>query len=353
MNQALGKPPAPQLEVFVLQHHGQDVDYAWQWPTGTSVVGFDTILSGLGRLAVPAPNRTLPCSLRRVGAPEQPLWLLVNSSPELVCTVNNQLLAFGSQLRLDHGDEIELGLTRMVVSLQPSQGLVYLQDVLASTDQRSEAELPAFDLKTLAAPDDSPVGNETARYGRDRSDFGDLIALQPEERGRDEGPLPGPTIALAVPAEPQRAQPEDPLLALHQQYLARLRDPAHSDAQDRWQELVRGGQVRQPDPLQQWMQAAGSSHSLDDLLGQTHSIASVIDHLDALGSSDVLAPEPFDSVMHLFAPGHLAVPTQESLESLVRHSLPGLTRREHHSVSLDSAMPFTGGAEPSTQIPKP
>jgi hypothetical protein len=93
------------------------------------------------------------------------------------------------------------------------------------------------------------------------------------------------------------------------------------------------------------MQAAGPSHSLDDLLGQTHSIASVMEGLDTLGAVDVLAPEPFDSVMHLFAPEHLREHTPDSLEALVQRSLPGLTRREHHSLSLDSAMPFTGGED--------
>jgi hypothetical protein len=67
--------------------------------------------------------------------------------------------------------------------------------------------------------------------------------------------------------------------------------------------------------------------------------------LDALGAADVLAPEPFDSVMHLFAPEHLREQGQDSLETLVQRSLPGLTRREHHSLSLDSVMPFTGGED--------
>lgn len=221
----------------------------------------------------------------------------------------------------------------------------------------SKADIPGFDLKDLASQDDRPSASGTERYGQERSDFSDLISFQPEERvGRlepESGTAAASATVAAMPAEALRPGTEDPLHALHNAYLARLRDPVHADAQDRWQDLVRGGAARQSDPLQQWMQAAGNSHSLDDLLGQTHSIASVIDRLDALGSSDVLAPEPFDSVMHLFAPGQVPVPEQESLESLVQHSLPGLTRREHHSMSLDSAMPFTGGTEPSTENPRP
>jgi hypothetical protein len=350
MNLPHASLPAPQLEVFVLQHHGQDVDYSWPWPAGASESGFDAILSGLDGAGAPAPNRSLRCSLRRVGASEQPVWLLVNSNPELVCTVNNQLLSFGSQMRLDHGDEIELGLTRLVVSLEPSQGLVYPPEEVAPAGQHGALELPGFDLKDLAAAAEGPDGSGAERYGSGRSDFSDLISLQPEESvsGPEAAPVPSQTMAAPV-----RPAVEDPLQTLHHQYLARLRDPVHSDEQDRWQELVRGGQARQPDPMQQWMQAAGSNHSLDDLLGQTQSIASVIDSLDALGTTDVLAPEPFDSVMHLFAPGYIPAPAEESLESLVQHSLPGLTRREHHSMSLDSAMPFTGAAEQSTEPPRP
>ena len=110
-------------------------------------------------------------------------------------------------------------------------------------------------------------------------------------------------------------------------------------------------QARQVDPVQHWMKAAGSSSSLDDLLGQQHGIDSVIQGLDPLGGADVLAPESFDSVMHLFAPDGLRAPVQESLQKLVQHSLPGLTQREHHSMSLDSAMPFTGGEHSAAPSP--
>ena len=45
--------------------------------------------------------------------------------------------------------------------------------------------------------------------------------------------------------------------------------------------------------------------------------------------------------------------TVQSIESLVQRSLPGLTRREHHSLSLDSAMPLTGGEPAPTKSNKP
>lgn len=337
--------PAQQLEVIVLQHHGQKVDFSWQWPAGVSEVGFDRILNGFAGL--PVLNGPLQFSLRCAGTPEQPLWLLVNSNPTLACTVNHERLTCGTQLRLNHGDEIELGLTRMVVSLEPTQGPVHPLELPATSSQPSAEDLPAFDLTALAAPDANQSSSGPERYGRERSDFSDLISL--------ESSSPQPTHAPDIPAatEPLLPELDDPFLSLHQKYLDRLRDPVHADDEDRWQVTVRGVQASQTDPWEQWKDVARGSQSLDDLLGQSPSIASVIQRLDTLGNADVLEPEPFDSVMHLFAPGYKSVPAQESLESLVQHSLPGLTRREHHSVSLDSAMPLTGGTDPSNEPPSP
>ena len=297
-----------------------------------------------------------------------------------MCSVNQQVLAAGSQIRLDHGDEVELGLTRFLVLLAPLQGRpdALLHDP-APADARA-AEPDGFDLTDLDALADISLLTEAERYGLNRSDFSDLISLMPDEQvppvavpvnAPPEGKEPTLAEALAAGTQPSyadkvsdllaqfsagAAKPKkeqtpvlDPLQALHTQYLAKLRDPVHGDDQDLWSDIVRGDQSTHADPMQQWMQAAGAGRSLDDLLGQSQSINSVIQGLDALGADDVLAPEPFDSVMHLFAPEHLREPvqeTRESLEALVQRSLPGLTRREHHSMSLDSAMPFTGGEEP-------
>jgi hypothetical protein len=142
----------------------------------------------------------------------------------------------------------------------------------------------------------------------------------------------------------------DPLVTLHGRYLDKLRNPTQGEAGEVWQDMVRGGPAHEVDPMQQWMQAAGKRTSLDDLLGQKHSIASVMDGLDPMGSSDVLAPEPFDSVIHLFAPENLRAP-EHALHKQPHHSLPALTQREHHSMSLDSAMPMVGGEKPSTPNP--
>jgi hypothetical protein len=185
-----------------------------------------------------------------------------------------------------------------------------------------------------------------------RSDFADLISMAPQELGpppaAEVQPAPEDAPAQASAAPPEPTPDSDPLQALHARYLTRLRYPERDDAQDLWQDLVRGEQSKQADPMQQWMQAAGTAQGLDDLLGQSQHIASVMDGLDALGESDVLAPEHFDSVMHLFAPADLRQPAPEAQQTQMQHKLPGLTRREHHNLSVDSAMPFTGGEEPIT-----
>ncbi len=371
---------APQLELLGLQYQGRAIDWCWQWPDQAFKVGFDTILANLEDAGPDMLLHARYCSVQRAGPHHQPVWLFSNSSHDMVCSVNQHVLAAGSQLRLAHGDEIELGLTRFVVSLEPmpampQTGGAHSELESAHPGVHEDAAEP-FDLTALDALADITALTDAEAQGLKRTDFGDIISLTPLEQvapTASEQVKPAadkePTLAEALAAGKQPSYAEkvsdllqqfgagaeppklvetlinDPLDALHAQYLAKLRDPVHGDDQDLWNDIVRGDQHQQADPMQQWMQAAGSNASLDDLLGQSHSIASVMQGLDTLGATDVLAPEPFASVMHLFAPEHLREPGQDSLETLVQRSLPGLTRREHHSLSLDSVMPFTGGED--------
>ena len=375
---------APQLELLNLQYQGRAIDWSWQWPDKAFKLGFDTILGNLEDVDPDMLLHARYCGVQRAGSHNQPVWLLSNSSHEIVCSVNQHVLAAGSQLRLAHGDEVELGLARFVVSLEPMPAMPHARDANPKSDTghpdaREEAEVP-FDLTALDALADISALTDAEAQGLKRTDFGDIISLTPLEQVAPVNPEPvspppdkEPTLAEALAAGKQPSYAEkvsdllaqfgagaqtpkqvetlanDPLDALHAMYLAKLRDPVHGDDQDLWSDIVRGDQHQQADPMQQWMQAAGSNPSLDDLLGQPHSIASVIQGLDALGASDVLAPEPFASVMHLFAPEHLREQGQDSLEAMVQHSLPGLTKREHHSLSLDSVMPFTGGEDAPTK----
>ena len=376
--------PLPQLELLGLQYQGRPIDLIWQWPDQAFKVGFDTILGAVDDMDPTLLLHARYCSVQRAGSHNQPVWLLGNSSHEIVCSVNQHVLAAGSQLRLAHGDEIELGFARFVVSLEPMPAMPHIRDanpVPGSADPSAgEEEAAPFDLTALDALADISALTDAEAQGLKRTDFADIISMTPVEQVAATDPAQvaptqdaAPTLAEALAAGKQPSYAEkvsdllqqfsngaqrpkqlesiinDPLDALHNQYLAKLRDPVHGDDQDLWNDIVRGDQHQQADPMQQWMQAAGSNPSLDDLLGQPHSIASVMQGLDALGAADVLAPEPFDSVMHLFAPEHLREKGQDSLETLVQRSLPGLTRREHHSLSLDSVMPFTGGEDAPTK----
>ena len=408
----------PSVELFVLQHRGQEVNHCWEWTQGPDTqtlpmlrpahqfptqVGFDTILSGVPGLDADTLQQAAFCTLHRMGSPQQAVWVMGNSGHSLACSVNARMLATGSQLRLEHGDEIELGLTRLLVSLEPSHEMPGRADTdlpqrssLPPSPERADA-LPGFALTDLDAPPESATLIDPQHQGLKRSDIGDLISLDPEVSVPDSAPptalatpyggTPTPELQPIHAPSVQPAQtalsvaehatsyaesasslqatllgranrPErvgvaatDPLGDLHARYLDKLRNPTRADVGDAWQNLVRGDQARQVDPVQHWMKAAGSRSSLDDLLGQQHGIDSVIQGLDPLGGADVLAPESFDSVMHLFAPDGLRAPVQESLQKLVQHSLPGLTQREHHSMSLDSAMPFTGGEHSAAPSP--
>ena len=372
----------PQLELLGLQYQGRAIDLIWQWPEQAFKVSFDTILGNLEDANPGMLQQACYCSVQRAGNHHQPVWLLSNSSHEIVCSVNQQVLAAGSQLRLAHGDEIELGFARFVVSLEPMPEMPHTRDTAVETDHdlpnANEESAEPFDLTALDALADISALTDAEAQGLKRTDFGDIISMAPMEQVPTLEPVHVPVQPLAdteatlaealVSGKPSsyaekvsgllqqfsagseipkqvETLTNDPLDALHSRYLAKLRDPVHSDELDHWSDIVRGDSHQQADPMLQWMQAAGNNPSLDDLLGQPHSIASVIQGLDALGTADVLIPEPFDSVMHLFAPEHLREQVQDTLETLVHRSLPGLTRREHHSLSLDSVMPFTGGED--------
>ena len=161
------------------------------------------------------------------------------------------------------------------------------------------------------------------------------------------------TVKAAATAPGEEVPVVDPIDALHAQYLSKLRNPEHADANDLWKDRERSNQSKLPDPMEQWMHAAGKSHSLDDLLGQRKDIGSIIDGMDTLGTSDILKPRSFDSVLQLFAPEHLRADHKSALQTLTQHGLPGITQREHHNLSLDSAMPFTGGEDTPKKQPKP
>lgn len=368
----------PFFELFGLQHKGQALNFVWTWPSQVIKAGFDDILRALDHLHVEAAwlVHARYCTVERAGSSVHPIWILSNSSHEMVCSVNQSILLAGSQVRLDHGDEIELGLTRFMVSMDATQKHPFAES--ASELQSQTQTDTQFQLTELDVLIDNNGQPKKERYGDDRADFSDLISFAPEEAvaqaappvvehgEKPENARPSLGQALAAGAqmgdqenvsdllksfttdEPHLHQkgaiPEgDPFEALHAQYLYKLRNPTHTEEVVAWQDKVQDEHTKQTDPMQYWSRLAGHGSELNDLLGQSQSITTVIHGLDPLGHSKVLEPEPFDSVMHLFAPQNLRTDATGSLDALVQRSLPGLTRHEHHSLSLDSAMPIPGG----------
>jgi hypothetical protein len=316
------------LRLVGLQHGGLSFDFQWRWPAGERTQWLDDVLRETAP-AGPAQRDGLAAHLLLCSVfDEPPVWWLINHGGGLTCAVNGRIVSRGSQQRLNPGDQIEIGLTRLLVAVGSfSDG----EDGPAHS--RCDAthlgpEADGFDLAMLDVRS-APSG---------RADFSDLISLSTADAIERDAPCGSRTLADS-----------DPLAALHAQYLAKLRNPLHVEEGPLWQDLVRGHQTSLADPVLQWMRVAGQQPDMDDLLGQASNIDAVIASLDALCFSDVLSPAPFDNVMHLFAPEGLR---REGLETM-GHGLPSLTRREHHSLSPDSAVSLFNPAAPTPDNPEP
>ena len=316
---------AAGLELHGRTHRGLALDAVWIWPVGGQSVGMDVVLACIATVQVDDDDTTRYCKLQRLGADDQPIWLLGNGSRDLVCSVNARTLSAGQQVRLDHGDVIEIGFTRFEVCLTGQGGVTDAQTFVEP--MRTSAGDEGFDLTLLADVPRTPFGAAAQESSSGHADFSDLIPMEPVSATRPRQPVAGVSA-------------QDPLEVLHQQYLHKLHNPSAADNDLLWVDITRGDPRALVDPLQSLMEAAGPHNGLDDLLGQPQSIHSVLQSLNPVGAQDVLAPETFDSVMHLFAPEGLRQREAESLELLVQRSLPGLTRKEHHSLSVDSAMPY-------------
>lgn len=314
MSEALSSPAADHgLRLVGLQHRGLAFDFQWAWPVGARMQWLDDVL----RKIVPAgPERRdglVAYSLLRSGPDDQPVWWLTNHGSKMTCAINGSIVSCSSQQRLNHGDQIEIGITRLRVIMGdcPGDEDAWVNNRRGATHAEPEAD--GFDWAALDVYP-SPFG---------RADFNDLLSLSPTEFAQMDMP-PGSQALADV----------DPLDALHAQYLAKLKDPFRAEERPLWQVLGNGHRASLADPVEQWQHAAGGQHGMDDLLRQSGRIDAVIANLDALCFSDVLSPAPFDNVMQLFAPEGLRAQGPGTLA----HDLPSLTRREHHSLSPDSAV---------------
>lgn len=151
------------------------------------------------------------------------------------------------------------------------------------------------------------------------------IAAEPPSQAND---------AALPTAEPNDLDPDEPVDAsadvmrhLHAEYLRLMHNPGEPEAAMNWS-LRDNPPERADQALHDLTKDAERFESLYDILGQGANIQTILDGLDTLSDTNLLAEDPKVNVLRLFAPDDLLM--QEA-------RLPGLTLREHHALSADSA----------------
>jgi predicted component of type VI protein secretion system len=331
MNGATGVGEAAgPLRLVGLQQAGLAFDFEWRWPCGGRVQWLHDVLREAAT-AGPARREGLAAfslSLRCTGQDDTALWCLSNHTGPLSCAVNRVPLLSGCDRTLQCGDEIEVGLIRLRVHIESMPNAAAASQADPPAQVAPEHTADRFDLATL---DVEPAPDTPG-------DFIDLIASVPWHLVEAQAGVDAPV-----------AQTPDPLEALHAQYLEKLRNPLHVEEGTAWQDLLHGDRAALANPLQHWMQIAGTQTSVEEVLGQPSDIDAVMAQLDALGDSDVLAPPPFDNVLRLFAPDGVRHPGPRG----IGQALPSLTRREHHSLAPDSAVPLFQPTHPTHHAQEP
>ena len=312
------------FQLIGLQHHGQALDWQWDGSTAQTETPLSQVLQTLDSLSPAVRAQAHALQLQRHPGAQADTWWLYGAAGDWVCTLNGKALPRQQTLRLNDGDVIEIGFVRLQVKLQAA----------------------AFELVDLALGE----GLQQSREGSQKPDD-DISDLISDSAADADFLSPVPSTDVADPAKNNLLADKasvDPLSSLHEAYLRRLRSPLYNDPQEHWQSIQRTERMQTQDPLQHLQKLAGADPGLSDLLGQSHNIEDTMASFDQLSAVDILAPEPFDSLMHLFAPDEFVPPhpSQANAASSAERAetmdalLPGLTRREHHSLSLDSAMPI-------------
>ncbi len=127
--------------------------------------------------------------------------------------------------------------------------------------------------------------------------------------------------------------PVDVIDALYAQYCLALDDP-HAAVASNW--------VAQSVPPEGRHGAAAQGHdsvrateSIETLLSGTQLMEHAFGPLGLGEARELIASEPVPEILRLFAPGEYQAAASRRPSTLP----PALARREHHSVSIDSAMP--------------
>ena len=204
-------------------------------------------------------------------------WLLSNHSRHMVCALNGIRIATGEQAILQVGDTLELDLLRFhLIEHQPA----YRRSDLFET----------LDIETAARP---------------------VFSISARRSGSDSG-----------------EHCEQLLNLLNDEFVAVVRDPMQLAGHADWQDTAAPAGESAP-TLDELSAQAEPYPLMRDILLPRVAIDSVIGGFDGFGAPDLAHREVQSDVLRLFAPG-------VGRPSVSR--LPALTLREHHSLSIDSAM---------------
>ncbi len=276
----------------------------WQWPGDARSVSFDEIMAQERDLSCLASEYGKLLSIERGVSAHVKVWWIVNLVQDLVCAVNGKMLKVGFKRRLKNGDVIEFGFSRFNVILEGADRVA--MDV-------EQADEVAFSLTDLAGTDDAPLERLLGQDSRMSLEMSTMHALN------------------------NTSSEADVMTQLHAQYLRQLQAPWLSSTDgDSWMPLQQATQRTTVDPMDQLQTAAGTRSDLSDLLGGPQNMKDVMASLNRQGEQNILTADVQPSVMKLFAPiGY----SSHAVSGAMPSDVPSLTQREHHSVSLDSAVP--------------
>lgn len=323
---ATTSPEALCWRLHIHSAQGSPLDVVWSWPDETRQTGLDKVLAPLFETAPDWLAEAGKILLHRVSPISRELEVC---SAQLLCTRNAVPLQTGQRVPLQHADLLELGMCRLQV-LEPGHHRGDDSTDTATAFEWQDLIERHAGVATPAAPGQAP------------GDVRHLLqdALQDVQQGRqqDGGPAARSVIAQvsqeAPPDEPALDWPEaadEDLQRLHAQYLRRLTDPLSTADLPPWQGISTRQHGQHPDPFQDLVDKSLQGPEMAALLGQSAHINSVLARLDPVAGSNILQPERFESVLHLFAPAALR-------EGSARPQVPSLNRLEHHGMTLDSDM---------------
>ena len=216
-------------------------------------------------------------------------WLLSNHSSGIVCTLNGRRIASGETAALQIGDTLELDLLRFLVVEHPQSAGHWKRDPFV----------------TLGIEGGGPASRVARPTG------------------------------IATDAEQLFER-------LNDEFVSTVRDPLGSSCF-----TGKPGLSRQDNPWNVASSVAEHAPTLDelsvqarpypmlcDILRAREAIDKVIGRFDAFGEADLSRWDAQPDVLRIFAP---------EIAHRAKARLPGLTRREHHAMSIDSAMTLGNG----------